>query len=113
MLVVGPARHRHQFDQVTVTLVNCVISQSVAAKNLGVTFDLSLSFDKHIKEITKTAFFHLRNIATIKCSLSMADAETLIHAFVSSRLDYCNVLFQVCHVLVLKVFRWFKLQLES
>ena len=25
--------------------------------------------------------------------LSMGDAETLIHAFVSSRLDYCNILF--------------------
>uniref|UniRef100_A0A4W6D5N5 Reverse transcriptase domain-containing protein n=1 Tax=Lates calcarifer TaxID=8187 RepID=A0A4W6D5N5_LATCA len=53
---------------------------------------VTLSFDQHIKDITKTAFFHLRNIARIRSFLSMADAEILVHAFVSSRLDYCNVL---------------------
>ncbi|KAF7660854.1 hypothetical protein LDENG_00274070, partial [Lucifuga dentata] len=36
--------------------------------------------------------FHLNNIAKIRPILSLHDAETLIHAFVSSRLDYCNVL---------------------
>uniref|UniRef100_A0A671Y9A2 Reverse transcriptase domain-containing protein n=1 Tax=Sparus aurata TaxID=8175 RepID=A0A671Y9A2_SPAAU len=90
MLVIAPARQRHHVDQVTVTLDNCVISQSSTVKNLGVTFDSTLSFDQHIKEITKIAFYHLRNIAKIRSFLSTADAEILIHAFVSSRLDYCN-----------------------
>ncbi|KAF7648043.1 hypothetical protein LDENG_00162860 [Lucifuga dentata] len=55
-------------------------------------FDSRLTFQPHIKSITKTAFFHLSNIAKIRPILSLRDAETLIHAFVSSRLDYCNVL---------------------
>ena len=46
---------------------------SVAAKNFDVTFDPSLSFDKHIKVIPKTA---LCNIAKILFFLSKADAET-------------------------------------
>ncbi len=33
----------------------------------------------------KITFFHLRNIAKMRSVLSMADAEMLIHAFVSSR----------------------------
>ncbi len=57
MLVVGPARLRHQFDNLTLTLDSCVISQSMAAKNLGVTFDPCLSFDKHIREITQDYLF--------------------------------------------------------
>ena len=88
MLVIAPARRRHHVDQVTVTLDNCVISQSSTIKNLGVTFDSTLSFDQHIKEITKIAVYHLHNIAKIRSFLSSADAEILIHAFVSSRLDY-------------------------
>ncbi|KAI3356418.1 hypothetical protein L3Q82_017633 [Scortum barcoo] len=41
-------------------------------------------------------FFHLRNIAEIRHFLSQSDAEKLIHAFVSSRLDYCNSLLSGC-----------------
>ncbi|KAF7644752.1 hypothetical protein LDENG_00060110 [Lucifuga dentata] len=68
------------------------LSQLRNLENLGVIFDSRLTFQPHIKSITKTAFFHLSNIAKIRPILSLRDAETLIHAFVSSRLDYCNVL---------------------
>ncbi|KAI3373392.1 hypothetical protein L3Q82_021939 [Scortum barcoo] len=41
-------------------------------------------------------FYHLRNIAKIRHFLSQSDAEKLVHAFVSSRLDYCNSLLSGC-----------------
>ena len=37
-------------------------------------------------------FFHLKNISKLRPTLSLPDAEKLVHAFVSSRLDYCNAL---------------------
>ena len=37
-------------------------------------------------------FIHLRNIAKIRNVLSKNDAKKCIHAFVTSRLDYCNAL---------------------
>ena len=51
-----------------------------------------LSFDEHIKTVSRTAFFHLRNIAKIRNFLSNNDAEKFIHSFVTSKLDYCNAL---------------------
>ena len=62
-------------------------------KNLGVIIDSELSFNTHISQVTKTAFFHLRNISRIRAYLSLDDAKTLMHAFVFSRIDYCNALF--------------------
>ncbi|XP_072769508.1 uncharacterized protein [Nerophis lumbriciformis] len=93
MLIIGPARHRHLFNNTTLTFDNQTITQGDSVKNLGIIFDPALSFESHIKSVTKTAFFHLRNIAKIRSILSTSDAEIIIHAFVTSRLNYCNVLF--------------------
>ena len=59
-------------------------------RNLGILFDPTLSFLPHANHITKTAFLHLNNIACLRPSLSFTAAETLIHALITSRLDYCN-----------------------
>lgn len=72
------------------------LSFSPQVKNLGVIIDQDLSLNTHVKHITKTSFFHLRNIAKVRNFLSFEDAEKLIHAFVTSRLDYCNALFSGC-----------------
>ncbi len=66
------------------------------SKNLGVVLDSNVSFEKHISHVTKTAFFHLRNIAKQQNMLSVSDAEKLVHAFMTSRLDYCNALLGGC-----------------
>ena len=55
--------------------------------------DPQLNFEAHIKHLCKTSFFHLRNISKLRSTLTLPDAEKLIHAFISSRLDYCNALF--------------------
>ena len=59
-------------------------------KNLGVQLDSELSFNSHIKAITKSSYYHLKHISKYKNFMSQDDLEKLIHAFVSSRLDYCN-----------------------
>ena len=66
------------------------------ATSLGVVLDSDLSFKSHINKVTKASFFHLRNIAKVRPFLSQKDAEKIIHAFVSSRLDYCNALYSGC-----------------
>ncbi len=46
--------------------------------------------------LQKTAFFHLKNIAKLRNMFSVSDAEKLVHASMTSRLDYCNALLGGC-----------------
>ncbi|CDQ86228.1 unnamed protein product [Oncorhynchus mykiss] len=66
-------------------------------KRLNVTHDCDLSFEPHIKNITWTGFFHIRNISRLRPSRSHSITETLIHAFGPSRLDYCNTPYWYSH----------------
>ncbi len=61
--------------------------------NLGVWFDRELKFDKQINNVVKLCFFNLRLLAKVKPFLSAIDLEKLIHAFIFSRLDYCNTIY--------------------
>lgn len=40
----------------------------------------------------QSSFFHLRNLFKIRKFLSVDTAKTLVHAFVTSKVDYCNSL---------------------
>ncbi len=76
-------------------LDGCTVTSSTV-KNLGVVLDSNLSFENHISHVTKTAYFHFRNISKLWNMLSVSDAEKLVHAFITSRLDYCNALLGGC-----------------
>ena len=45
-----------------------------------------------VKAVCKLAFFHLRNIAKIRKYISFTHCKVLIHAFITSKLDYCDSL---------------------
>ena len=96
VIVLGPKNSRNTFSNDIATLDGITLASSTTVRNLGVIFDQDLSFSSHIAQISRTAFFHLRNIAKIRHILSQNDAEKLVHAFVSSRLDYCNALLSGC-----------------
>jgi len=59
---------------------------------LGVTLETSLTFAEHISNLTCSFYFHLRRLRDIRRSVSSSIFATLIHAFICSRIDYCNSL---------------------
>ena len=52
----------------------------------------NLNMRHHITNVCKAGFFYLQNIRRIKKYLSRDSLLTLVHAFITSRLDYCNAL---------------------
>lgn len=64
-----------------------------AVKNLSVTFDRCLKFEKQINKVTTTGLFQLRLLAKIKSFLYQRDLEKAIYAFRSLRQDHFNALY--------------------
>ena len=67
-----------------------IIQQSSKVRDLGAIFDQFLSFDDYISSVCRSTHFHLRNIGRIRHLLSHHATAQLIHALISTRLDYCN-----------------------
>ena len=61
-------------------------------KNLGVYLDSSMSMTKHVDNIVRTCYLYIRNISRIRPYLSVKSCQSLVQAYVISRLDYCNSL---------------------
>ena len=78
--------------QPSITVKSDTIRPSIKARNIGVTFDSTLTMSPQINKVVKGEFYHLRNIAKIRKYIGAGTTEVLIHSFVSSRLDFCNSL---------------------
>ena len=76
----------------TITVAGSPIKLQSSIKSLGVYLDSHMSFDKHVSEICKASYFHIRALRHIRSSLTTEAAKTVAVAIVGSRLDYCNSL---------------------
>ena len=57
-------------------------------RNLDVTFDTQLT----MRHMVCSCFFQLRQLRSVRRSLTDEALHTLVHAFIASRVDYCNAL---------------------
>ena len=91
-LIISNKCHLAELQNTTLAIGGDVITTSSAARNLGVSFDATLSMVPHISSCCSSANHHLRNIGKTRKFLTSDATEKLIHALVTSRLDYGNSL---------------------
>ena len=60
---------------------------------LGVTLWCDLSLDKHVSKVCAQSFFWLRQLRRVQRSLDDESMKTMVHAFVTTRVDFCNTVF--------------------
>ena len=87
-------RKRHDADPTLdhILIGNSTVEHSSKIRNLGVYLDQELNMQSHISSVCKSAYSHLKNIARIRKYLSESATQSLVHAFVTSRIDFCNSL---------------------
>jgi len=67
----------------------------VTVKSPGIVLDKRLGFDKHVDDVCKTCYWHIRAFRHVRDSLPDEVAKAVAHSIVDSLLDYCNALYAV------------------
>ncbi len=87
---------RQQLAKVTIDGIkvgNANIHPATSVKNLGVHQDPRLSMSKQVAAVSSKGFGQLYKLQRISKFLSNDATQTLVHAFVTSNIDYCNSLY--------------------
>ena len=90
-LIVGTPQRLKAFSTCTFSVGESEILPSVSAvRNIGAMLDPALTMRSHINNVSKSCYFQIRRLSKIRKYLTENSAKTLVHAFVSSRLDNVN-----------------------
>ena len=72
---------------------NTILKPVTSARSLGILFDNHLSFTNQITSLSKSCFYHIRDLRRIRDTLDFNTACTIGTSLVHSKLDYCNSLY--------------------
>jgi len=91
-LLVGSRRTLSSLDITgpVLQLGGNTVAASDHVRLLGVDIVSDLSLHRHVTNVSANCFYHLRQIRRIQRSLDNQSAITLVHALVSTHVDYCN-----------------------
>ena len=92
-LCVGSVSQLSKISLPSIKISNVDIAPSAAFRNLGVIFYSSMVMSAHISPVCKSVRYYVRNLGFIRKYLTRSATEKIVHAFISSRLDFGNVHF--------------------
>jgi len=85
-------------------------SPNGSVKNLGVFLDHCINMYEHVTSVCRGTYYHLKNIHCLKAFLTQQVLVTIVHAFVTSRIDYCMA-YLIITLIALSEFRIVQLAL--
>lgn len=91
-ITISSPHNNREMNSLNIKIGDETIIASRSVRNLGVIFDSVFNMENHVTSICQSCYFHLRNIGSIRPYLDNDTAAQMIHAFVTSKLDYCNSL---------------------
>ena len=92
LIIFAPKRYSKDFSGRSIVFDDSVVYEVDSVKNLGVYLDKCLTMEHQSKAVSRSCFYHLRNISRIRRFITDDACRTLIASLVTSRLDYGNAL---------------------
>lgn len=84
---------KHASLPMQLKLVSDDIMIEDSIRDLGVYFDSMLTLNSNVSKVLRICFYELRQLRYLSRSLSNCNVKMLLHALISSRLDYCNSIY--------------------
>ena len=91
-IIIGTRQQLAKVDVVDIRVGNHNINKSKSVRNLGAWFNDTFDMSQHVSNLSGASFYQLHNIRRIRKYLTQEAAESLVHSFVTCRIDYCNSL---------------------
>ena len=92
LIVFTSKNHSDKVCDVSINVGGNTTYGSTSVRNLGVFLDSQLTMKTHVNQVTKSCYYQLRNIGTIRNYITDQVCKTLVQALVTSRMDYGNAL---------------------
>ena len=89
-LIIGSRQQLLKINHCTIRVGTIDVKPVSEVRNLGSWFNSNFFMSTHISKSCSAAFFWLHNIKRISKFLVKDKLEMVLHAFVTSRIDYCN-----------------------
>lgn len=101
---LGSGQLISRIDITDVPVLSTQVHTVESARDLGVIIDSQLTLSAHVTALCQSGYYHLRQLRPAVRSLSTDAAKTLVQAFITCRLDYCNsLMYGITDSLVRKV----------
>ena len=91
-MIIGTSQQLAKVSINSLRVGTATITPVSSARNLGSWFDSKLTMVAHISKTCNSALYYFYNLRRIRQYLSKDNTKTLIHAYISSRVYYCNSL---------------------
>ena len=89
-LLIGTRQQLSKVDVDFLCVGDSIVSPIKSAKNLGTWMDNNLNLKINVNNTCKAAYYHPTNVRRIRKYLDEKTTQTLIHALIIGRIDYCN-----------------------
>ena len=91
-MMIGSTRQLQKMSYDSISVDGEKIVAKPFVRNLGAWFDEDLRMRKHVSEVVRIGYYHIRQLWRIRDYLTENAAKTIVHSLVCSRIDYCNAL---------------------
>ena len=91
-IIFGTSRSLEKVKTKSIKTGNITISPANSVRNIGAMFDSEMKMEVQVKRVSSSAWYQLYNISTIRQHITTDQTKIVIHAYVTSKLNFNNAL---------------------